>query len=195
VDPVSAVSPERVALGTWRSALAGERQPGNALGRIAWVRRMLLVLDAGATYWNDWVIGYGPDLQRALLDELGLGGAGRGERWTRLFLLSLGTLMTASLVLTLTLGWRRRRHGSVDPAARAFAAFSRRLEGAAVPARSAVETATAYGARAQAALPRSAGEIGAIVAAYLRARYEPDSGHASLAELTSLVRGFRPART
>ncbi len=88
VDPVSAVAPERVALGSWRSALAGERVPGSALRRLEWVRRALLVWDAASTYWNEWVIGYGPRLQRALLEALGFDGAG-----------ALGTLVEAAVVV------------------------------------------------------------------------------------------------
>ena len=121
VDPVSAVAPERVALGSWRSALEGDRVPGSALGRIAWVRRALLAWDAAATYWNDWIVGYGPDVQRALLDALGLDGARRSDRWPKLLALSVGATLAASLALSLYLAWRQRRRTPLDSASRAFA--------------------------------------------------------------------------
>jgi transglutaminase-like putative cysteine protease len=194
VDPVSAVAPERVALGSWRSALAGERVPGSALRRLEWVRRALLAWDAATTYWNEWVIGYGPQLQRALLDALGLDGAARSERWSKLLLLCVGATLVGSLLVTLQLAWRRRRRTPVDEAAREFAAFTRRLTRVDVPARAPSEGPAAYGVRAAKRLPHAAGEIRAIVAAYLRARYERDADLSALSELRARVASFRPAR-
>jgi transglutaminase-like putative cysteine protease len=194
VDPVSAVAPERVALGSWRSALAGERVPGGALGNIAWVRRALLVWDTATTYWNDWVIGYGPELQRALLDAIGLESPRRSDRWTRLLLLSVGVALAASLVLSVFLTMRQRRRTPVDPAARAFAVFCNRLRRLAVAPLGPGEGPATYGNRAQRALPHAATDIATIVAMYLRARYESDPDRAALAELQARVAGFRPAR-
>ena len=151
VDPVSAVAPERVALGSWRSALAGERVPGGALRRLEWVRRALLVWDAAATYWNEWVIGYGPQLQRGLLDALGFDGATGSERWSKLMLLCVGATLAGSLVLTLQLAWRRRRRTPVDGAAREFTTFTRRLARVDVAPRAPSEGPAAYGARARSA--------------------------------------------
>jgi transglutaminase-like putative cysteine protease len=194
VDPVSAVAPERVALGSWRSALAGERVPGSALRRLQWVRRALLVWDAASTYWNEWVIGYGPQLQRALLEALGLDGTERAERSSKLLLLCVGATLAGSVLVTLQLAWRRRRRTRVDEAAHEFAAFTRRLTRAKVAPRAPSEGPAAYGVRAERRLPHAAGEIRAIVAAYLRARYERDSDLSALAELRTRVAAFRPAR-
>jgi transglutaminase-like putative cysteine protease len=194
VDPVSAVAPERVALGTWRGALAGQRVPGGALARVEWLRRAALVWDAAATYWNEWVIGYGPDLQRALLDFLGFDGLARSERWSKLLLLSVGALLAGSLLVSLQLAWRRRRRSGVDEAAREFATFAKRLARIDVAPRAAAEGPVAYARRAQARVPQAAAEIGAIVAAYLRARYERDADSSALAELRARVAAFRPAR-
>jgi transglutaminase-like putative cysteine protease len=194
VDPVTAVAPERVALGSWRSALDGDRVPGTAIGRIEWVRRALLAWDAASTYWNDWVVGYGPELQRALLESLGLEGGRRSERWGKLLALSVGATLAASLALSLYLAWRQRRRTTVDAAARSFAVFARRLARLAVPPPATGEAPLAYAARAQSGAPHAAAEIATIVAAYLRARYEPDVGRTALAELQTHVARFRPAR-
>jgi transglutaminase-like putative cysteine protease len=191
VDPVSAVAPERVALGSWRSALAGERVPGTALGRLEWVRRALLVWDAAATTWNEWVIGYGPQLQRGLLDALGMGGATGPERWSKLMLLCVGAMLAGSLLLTVQLALRRRRRTPPDEAARELAAFARRLARLDVTPRAPTEGPAAYGARAESRLPDAAVEIRAIIAAYLRARYESDADLSALAELRTRVAAFR----
>ncbi len=194
VDPVSAVAPERVALGSWRSALAGQRAPGSALGRLQWVRRAFLAWDAASTYWNEWVIGYGPRLQRKLLEWLGIDGRTSMDRWSNLLLLCVGATLAGSALVTLQLAWRRRRRGPVDEAAREFAAFTRRLARVDVAPRAPTEGPAAYGTRAETRLPHAAGEIRAIVAAYLRARYESDADASALAELHARVAAFRPAR-
>jgi len=191
VDPVSAVAPERVALGSWHNALAGDRVPGTALGRLEWVRRALLVWDAAATTWNEWVIGYGPQLQRGLLDALGFGGVTGSERWSKLMLLCVGAMLAGSLLLTLQLAWRRRRRTPPDDAARELAAFTRRLARLDVAPRAPAEGPVAYGERAESRLPHAAQEIRAIIAAYLRARYESDADMSALAELRTRVAAFR----
>ncbi|HUL81287.1 MAG TPA: DUF3488 and transglutaminase-like domain-containing protein [Gammaproteobacteria bacterium] len=194
VDPVSAVAPDRVALGSWRSALAGRRVPGGALGRIEWVRRALLAWDAASTFWNDWIIGYGPELQRGLLDLLGFDGGAHAQRWSRLLLLCVGATLAGSLLLSLQLAWRRRRRTTVDEAAHAFSTFVKRLAKLRVAPRAPSEGPVAYGARAEAAVPRAAEEIRAIVGAYLRARYERDADRAALSDLRARVASFRPAQ-
>jgi transglutaminase-like putative cysteine protease len=194
VDPVAAVAPDRVALGSLRGALAGERLPGSALGRIEWVRRAMLFWDAATTYWNEWVIGYGPELQRALLDALGFDDAPRAERWSKLILLCVGATLAGSVLVSLQLAWRRRRRTAIDEAAREFATFTKRLARLEVGTRAPSEGPVAYGARAQSRLPHAATEIAAIVSAYLRARYERDADRSALAELRARVASFRPAR-
>ena len=39
-----------------------------------------LLFDAVNTRWQEWVIGYGPELQRTLLERLGFDGLRRTER-------------------------------------------------------------------------------------------------------------------
>jgi hypothetical protein len=109
--------------------------------------------------------------------------------------MSVGVTLAASLALSIFLTVRRRRRTPVDAAARAFALFSNRLRRLAVAPLAPGEGPATYGDRAQRALPHAAIDIAAIVAAYLRARYEPDPNHAALTELQARVTGFRPART
>jgi hypothetical protein len=96
------------------------------------------------------------------------------------------------LLVRARLAWPRR--GRVDPAARCFAAFCRLLVRQRVAPRGAAETPTAFAARAAAALPHAAPEIEAIAGLYLRARYEPDAGHAALDELRERVARFKRSR-
>ncbi len=195
VDPIVAVAPERVAIGSWRGSLSGNAEPGTAFGRLPWVRYAALLWDAGKTYWNAFVIGYGPDLQRALLDYLGFDDLRRSKRWSLLMALAVAATVTILFGLSAYLAWTQRPRGPTDPAARSFALFARRLRRRKVAPRGPSETPMAYAARAAAALPEAAADIAAIVAAYLRARYEPDTEHRSLDELRKRVKAFRFERT
>jgi hypothetical protein len=91
----------------------------------------------------------------------------------------------------LQLALRRRRRTPADEAARELAAFARRLARLDVTPRAPTEGPAAYGARAESRLPDAAVEIRAIIAAYLRARYESDADLSALAELRTRVAAFR----
>jgi transglutaminase-like putative cysteine protease len=193
VDGVAAVAPERVAIGSGRWSGAGRTAVDRVLN-LGWLRRTALLWDAVNTRWHAWVVGYGPELQRALLDSLGIRSLERTQRWA--LLLGLAVIATLGVLLALRLyaAWRERRPRPIDPPALLFAAFARRLVRVDVAPRAPGEPPTAYAARAAQALPPAAADIGAIVAAYLRARYEPDPNLAALAELRQRVTAFRPRR-
>jgi transglutaminase-like putative cysteine protease len=192
VDPIVAVAPERVALGF--TSVRDGSTPGVAFRRLEWVRNALYVWDAANTYWRTWVLGYGPELQRALLDLVGLDNPRRAERWATLMALSVAATVAMLLALGIYLAWTRRERRAVDAAAQLFAAFGRRLSRRRVPPRAPTEGPVAYAARAGRQLPDEAAEIGAILGAYLRARYEPDMERVALAELRARVASFRPAK-
>ena len=193
VDPVTAVSPGRVTQSAWRTSFGDEptASGGKAL-HVAWLSDARLLLDAGYFYWNGWVMGYGPEMQSALLDRLGIGGTA-ADRASTLLLLVVSVTIAASIGLSLYLAWLYRRKPAVDPAARQFAAFARRLARLSVPPYGASEAPRAYAERAQRLLPQAAAEIDAIVELYLRARYEPDGNRAALGELRARVAAFAPA--
>jgi hypothetical protein len=189
VDPVSAVAPERISLGFARSALGSERTGSDALAQMRWVRNALMVWDAANTYWNEWVIGYDPQLQRSLLAYLGIERAS----WRNLAILVVVATTTILAFLTVYLGWTFRRQRNVDAAAQSFARFGRKLRNADVAPRLMSEAPRAYAERARSKLPHAAADIDRIIASYLAARYEPDPGGVSSAELALLVGRFRAA--
>ena len=193
VDGVAAVAPERVAIGSGRWSGAARTAVDRVLN-LGWLKRTALAWDAVNTRWHAWVVGYGPELQRALLDSFGVRNLERTERWT--LLLSLAVIATVGVLLALRLyaAWREQGRRPIDPAARAFATFARQLARLDVAPRAPGEPPAAYAARAAKTLPPAAADIGAIVAAYLRARYEPDPELVALAELRQRVSVFRPQR-
>lgn len=184
VDPVAAVAPARIRLGSPRGALEGATEPGTALERIGWIHRTMLVWDAANTYWNDWIIGYGPRLQIAFVRALGIAE----PDWGKMALLAAGATFVLLTGLGIYLSWTQRRGRAADAAARAFARFSRRLARRGIAPRRPTEAPGAFAARAAAAAPDAAETIRAVVATYLAARYEPDGDGEALRRLRRLVR-------
>jgi len=193
VDGVAAVAPERVALGIGRYAAQGSAASAAAL-RDSFGRRAALFWDAVNIRWETWVIGYGPELQRALLSSLGFDNLRRAQRFAVLLGLTVVATVVLAAALSFYLSWRHRRRAPLDVAARCFAEFVRKLERLDVPARAPTEGPRGYAERAAAALPALAAPIRSIADLYLRARYEPDAGGAALAELARSIAAFRAAR-
>ena len=193
VDGVAAVAPERVAIGSGLWADARSTAAGT-LRSSSWLHRVALAWDAIDTRWQTWVVGYGPELQRTLLERLGLDDLRRYQRSAVLLALAAASTITVVAMLGWYLGWRRRQPRRADAAARCFAAFVRTLSRLNVPAPSRSEGPRAYAERAAAVVPLARAEIDAILACYLRARYEPDPAKEALDELTRRVAAFRPPR-
>jgi transglutaminase-like putative cysteine protease len=192
VDAVAAVAPERVALGFGGSRAGAESSAAAAL-RNGFGRQALLVWDAVNTRWQAWVVGYGPELQRALLESLGFDNLRRSERATLLLVLALAATVVLLAASSLYSAWRQQRRGAVDEAALRFAAFVRKLTRLNVPPRTPAEGPRAYAERAATVLPHAAAAIHVVADLYVRARYEPDSEHAALRDLTAAVAAFRAA--
>lgn len=193
VDGVAAVAPERVAIGSGRWSEVTATEQGTVL-RMGLLRRAALIWDAIDTQWQAWVVGYGPELQRALLESFGIDDLRRAERSAVLLAAAVAATVVLMFALGFYLSWRQRQRNVVDAAARHFAAFVRTLTRLDVPPRAAGEGPQAYAARAALLLPTAASDIDAIADSYLRARYEPDPEHRALAELKDRVARFKPPR-
>ena len=191
VDGVAAVAPERVALGFTSQRDAS--LVGTAL-RTPWLRQAAFLWDAVNTRWRSWVIGYGPEVQRALLDNLGFDGLRRTQRQAVLFALAAVATVTLLLGLSAYLRWRQRRRAPIDRAARCFAEFVTHLRRLAVPPRTPSEGPRAYADRAARALPQQESRIRAVASLYLAARYEPDAEGAALVQLEQEVAALRAVR-
>lgn len=186
VDPISAVAPERIAAGSSRTSFRRSTTIASRIGNLEWLRQAALAWDAVNTFWTDRVIGYGPRLQRTLLQWLGFDR----PRWRDMIVLIVAAFVLFSAALAGWLHLRQRRAASRDPAARSFARFTRRLRQLHVTPIAPGETPSAYAERAGNRLPQHAETIDAITRAYLAARYEPDTGGRALASLESLVGSF-----
>src|SRR5690606_1552904 len=141
-------------------------------------------------YWSRTIIGYGAESQRSLLDNLGFRNLRLDERLVVLGALALASVLALAMVLSLYLQWRARLRRGADAAARAFAAFGRRLARLRVEPRAPNEDPAEFALRAAAVLPHAADDIAAITRACLAARYEDDSEGRALAELRDRVAAF-----
>jgi hypothetical protein len=150
--------------------------------------------DALNTRWRAWVIGYGPELQRTLVEALGFDNLRRVQRSALLLGLAIAATVALLLGLSSYLSWQQRRRAPIDAAARCFAAFVRKLRRLQVPARAPSEGPHAYAERASHALPSLAERIRGVVELYVRARYEPDADGTALARLQDEVAAFRGVR-
>jgi protein-glutamine gamma-glutamyltransferase len=192
VDGVAAVAPERVAFGSDGFGSGGVTAAAAAL-RARWSRPIALLWDAVNTRWQSWIVGYGPELQRSLLESLGFTSLRRAQRSAVLLGLAVVATLTLLIGLSAYLSWRRRQRSGIDAAALCFARFVRQLRRLDVPARAPTEGPRAYAERAAVSLPHAAAPIRAVADLYLRARYEPDADGAALAALVAAVAAFRGA--
>lgn len=189
VDPTAAVAPDRISLGA-QLAFARQGAGRGWLSGLPFVRGLGLAWDALNTYWQTWVLDYGPQMQRDLLEAFGF----ERPRWPQL-LATAGVLTLLALGgLAFYLGRLYRARGRYDRAARCFERFARKLSRRVGPRRPS-EGPVEFGARAAELVPGSAAEIDQIVDSYLKARYEPDRDGSALAALATQVAAFRPTRT
>jgi len=188
VDPTAAVAPDRISQGLSGGSLAGQRVGGAAFQNITWLRDMALAWDAANTYWNDWVLGYGPDSQQALLRSLGMSR----PHWSKLIALGIAMMVILVGALMAYLAWSYRSGSRRDVASRYFNRFGKKLRRMNVKPRAPGEGPLDFGRRAAQSVPGASSSITEITDAYVRARYEPDHTGDELERLKRLVRGFNP---
>ena len=189
VDPTAAVAPERIEhpldtgaqlAGAPAQFLLSER---SLLAR-GW-RGLQHALDALNNNWNEWILSYGPERQRALLAALGFSKAS----WKHLALIL--TLLMTALLLGIAL-WMlvRKPPGPADPVLRVWRNFCRRLSRLGI-AHDPGEGPLHLARRASSAHPNLASQVTLISNLYIRLRYgRPVHDSRQLAQLQRLVRQF-----
>ena len=186
IDPTGAVAPERVELSLADALPAGERVPGGLLRSFAGLRELSQGWDALNSLWTDWVLGYGPERQLALLARLGLPGAD----WRALVIGLTAFVAATMLLLTVWLAWRLR--APPEPAAlRLYRQFCRRLEPAGLR-RTPQEGPQDFAARVAAERPALAQAVARVTRLYTALRYEARGDDPVLLDaLRREVRAFR----
>lgn len=183
VDPTAASVPARIEQNLAAAVPVGEPLPWMSRAGLDWLREVRYRWWAVSNAWNQWILGYNPQLQRDFLEKLGM-QAPDWRKMTAALAIACGAML---LALTGWMLWRRPR---LDPAQRQWLRFSRRLARRGLP-RQTWEGPNDYARRAAFALPACAAEISAIARIYAELRYGSTSS-ASLDELRRRVGAFRP---
>ncbi len=126
-DPTAAIAPYRIQSG----GLSGDLFTGDGEDRRAWGSRMAEsfaavawlrhALDAGQTFWQNWVINLNRDRQSSLLGQLGISTLGE------IAILIGGSIIAITLGILAYGFWRRRKSESLDPLAKACRQLLRKL--------------------------------------------------------------------
>ena len=181
IDPTAAVAPERIERGLVAALPEGEPLPLLAGLRSDWLLALRNRWEAINNAWNQQVLGFNPERQRAWLSRLGLADPD-WRQWAILLASVLGSLLAG---LAAWLLWPRR---PPDPWLREWQKALRHL------ARQQVDSAPgeaplALLARVQQEAPALAGRFQRVVDVYLRARYGPPATPAArqLQELRAAV--------
>jgi transglutaminase-like putative cysteine protease len=194
VDPTAVVAPVRIEQGAVEIARQAGLNPGyaGAAGAgaptwIRWLRAVRFNWEAMQNSWNQWVLAYSPERQRALLERLGL-----EPDWRTLgVLLAISFCVILSVLAYFSLRYRNTR----DPLAQLFDRFRNRLLDAGV------RVDLSLGPRAlrlqidNLLAPTARRDAAAILQAIERWRYSRASDRVTAAQLRALrraVRRFRP---
>lgn len=185
VDPTYAVSPARAASGLAAALPSREAYLFGGRSDHPWLHQLAMTWDTLANTWNQTLLGYNFESQRALLYRAGLDEA----TWRTLALLLIAaTLVVTLLLVLLTLRNRAHQH---DPALAAYRVFCAKTARAGV-ARRDTEGPLDYAARLVLARPDAAAAVQAITCLYVAMRYENTLQNKLLRELQQHVRQFSP---
>jgi protein-glutamine gamma-glutamyltransferase len=186
IDPTAAVSPARVEHGITAGVADASTLPLLMRGDYPMLRRLRLTWDSVANSWNQWVLGYTPERQHALLTRVGLDDA----TWRTLAVLLLAitgifTLLLAALTL------RKLRVRVRDPVKLVYVAFCDKLRDRGL-GRKPEEGPLAYADRVSRQRPDLEGVVRRFTGLYVALRYAGASTAQSLGRLQQLARAFKP---
>ncbi|MEW5880195.1 MAG: DUF3488 and transglutaminase-like domain-containing protein [Pseudomonadota bacterium] len=188
VDPTAVVAPVRISRGLPEL----QRQTGLTPlaagdGALTWLRSLRFNWEALQNSWNQWVLSYTPERQRALLAAIGLDPDGRT--------LALAFALTLSLLLGTLAVVSLRHRVERDPLAEAYALLRRRLSDAGIDSAPTLAPRSLLARVERQLAPASRDAAREILLAFERWRYSRAAASISRAQLRSLrraVRRFRP---
>jgi hypothetical protein len=151
----------------------------------ALVRGIRLAWDSVANTWNQHVLGYTPDRQRALMTRVGLDDA----TWRTLSVLMVVIGGAVTLILGL-LTLQRIRVRVRDPVKLTYTSFCRKLAQAGL-ARAPSEGPLSYAERVIGVRPDLEPLVRRFVALYVNVRYGTAADAQTIAELRALARDFK----
>jgi hypothetical protein len=187
VDPTAVVAPFRIERGAAELA----RQASGALQGLgadySWLRSLRYNWEAVQNGWNQWVISYSQESQRALIQRLGLAP-------------SLDNVaLVLALVMAALLAWlaivSMRPQTVHDPLGASFQLLRDRLEHAGVAASVSCGPRELYVRSKRALVDDDVKQVRRLLSRYERMRYGPASERVSRADVRALrkaIRAFKP---
>jgi transglutaminase-like putative cysteine protease len=188
VDPTATVAPLRIERGAEEIARqAGLARPG-VLGDGDWLRAWRYNWEAVQNSWNQWVLSYSIERQRALVEMLGL--APRWESIAIALAIAVGLLLTGMALAAL------RPRTVKDPLGDAYRVLREKLERAGVPTAEHCGPRELY-SRSKRALPKGdAQRARKLLSRYERMRYSRSAEGIASADVRAFrraVRAFSPS--
>lgn len=189
VDPTAAVAPERVERGI-DNAFAEIGAPIQfQLPAANWLiktrEQLRFLWDGVQNGWNQWVLGYGPELQRQLMELIGLGRVS----WQGI--VTVMTLTVTGLLVWIAYGLLRSEQRPVDPLQQSYRLFCRKLAGKGITKLS-HEGPLDFARRVSLELPDQEPKVFLITRLYIAMRYGDKVEKSWLPKLQEQVRTFRP---
>jgi transglutaminase-like putative cysteine protease len=184
VDPTSAVSPSRVSAGISAAIPRGEALPMLVRGDIEWLRQLRLSWDFMSNAWNQWVLGYTPERQRWLLENVGVDNATWQKMAAVLFCVA-GVIVAIFTVIAL----RQLKDRVRDPVKIAYLRFCDKLRRRGLP-RDPAEGPLDYARRLERQRPDLASAAAAITRLYVALRYGAETSADAVRELQAKVKQF-----
>ena len=185
IDPTATSAPRRIDSGLAAALPGNDRLPLLARSDLAWLRTLRNQLDALDNRWNQWVLGYNPARQKALLAEFGV----PNPDWQTITALMGGACVVVMALLT---AWALRRRTAADALDRHWSLFCKRLAASGLP-RAAWEGPQDYARRIAALRPDLADPVNRIATEYADLRYgRAGIAPAALKRLKHAIKNFHP---
>ena len=185
IDPTAASAPRRIDGGLAGALPDMDRLPLLVRSDLPWLRTLRDNLEAIDNRWNQWVLGYNPARQQALLSALGLARTD----WTTLIALMAAA---GSVVAGLLAAWALRQRSPADAIDRDWTRFCRRLAAIGLP-RETWEGPLDYAGRIGRQRPDLGAAVAAIATHYAALRYGPASTDPLASRrLHQSIKNFRP---
>ena len=185
VDPTAAVSPARIEQGITAAVGSTDTLPLLIRGDYPVLRELRLTWDSLANSWNQWVLGYTPERQRALLSRVGMDDA----TWRTLAVLLLVCTGIITLVLAL-ITLRKLRVRVRDPVKLAYIAYCNKLRARGLPTGPS-EGPINYAERVVGMRPDLADAVRRISRLYVALRYGAQREAREVTRLQQLTREFK----
>ena len=183
VDPTNAVSPARAEGGLAAALPEGLSLTRGLFGNNPLLHQLTLTLDSLANAWNQTILGYNLETQRALLFRAGLDDAS----WRTLAILMIAAATVITLLLAL---FMLRQHGlKRDPALAAYRDFCAKAARKGY-LRGDAEGPLDFAARLSQARPDIAAAAQVITHLYVTIRYENNNKNNKLQELRASIQQF-----